>query len=57
MWTSSRRTRAAHPTRSRRVGVAVALLACVGLTGCRPQIFVSAKQLAGHVELFDVADT
>jgi len=34
MWTSSRRSRAAHPTRSRRVGVAVALLACVGLAAC-----------------------
>ena len=34
MWTSIRRTRAAHPTRSRRVGVAVALLACFGLAAC-----------------------
>ena len=34
MWTSIRRTRAAHATRSRRVGVAVALLACVGLAAC-----------------------
>jgi len=34
MWTSSRRSRAAHPTRSRRVGVAVAVLACVGLAAC-----------------------
>ena len=34
MWTSTRRTRAAHATRSRRVGVAVALLACVGLAAC-----------------------
>jgi hypothetical protein len=34
MWTSSRRSRAAHPTRSRRVGVAVALLACFGLAAC-----------------------
>ena len=34
MWTSTRRSRAAHPTRSRRVGVAVALLACVGLAAC-----------------------
>ena len=34
MWTSSRRTRAAHATRSRQVGVAVALLACVGLAAC-----------------------
>ena len=34
MWTSIRRTRAAHPTRSRRVGAAVALLACVGLAAC-----------------------
>ena len=32
MWTSPRRSRAAHSTRSRRV--AVALLACVGLTAC-----------------------
>ena len=34
MWTSTRRTRATHATRSRRVGVAVALLACVGLAAC-----------------------
>ena len=34
MGTSSRRTRAAHTARSRRVGVAVALLACVGLAAC-----------------------
>jgi hypothetical protein len=34
MWTSIPRTGAAHPTRSRRVGVAVAVLACVGLTAC-----------------------
>jgi hypothetical protein len=34
MWTSLRRTRAAHATRSRRVGVGVALLACVGLAAC-----------------------
>ncbi len=34
MWTSIRRTRAAHATRSRRVGVAVALLACFGLAAC-----------------------
>ena len=34
MWTSTRRTRAAHATRSRRVGVAVAVLACVGLAAC-----------------------
>ena len=34
MWTSTRRSRAAHATRSRRVGVAVALLACVGLAAC-----------------------
>jgi hypothetical protein len=34
MWTSIRRSRAAHATRSRRVGVAVALLTCVGLTAC-----------------------
>jgi len=34
MWTSIRRTRAAHATRSRRVGVAVAVLACVGLAAC-----------------------
>jgi hypothetical protein len=34
MWTSIRRTRAAHATRSRRVGAAVALLACVGLAAC-----------------------
>ena len=34
MWTSTRRSRAAHPTRSRRVGVAVALLACFGLAAC-----------------------
>ena len=34
MWTSIRRTRAAHATRSRRVGVPVALLACVGLAAC-----------------------
>lgn len=34
MWTSTRRSRAAHATRSRRAGVAVALLACVGLAAC-----------------------
>ena len=34
MWNSNRRTRAAHGTRSRRVGVSVAVLACVGLTAC-----------------------
>ena len=34
MWTSTRRSRAAHATRSRQVGVAVALLACVGLAAC-----------------------
>ena len=34
MWTSIRRNRAAHPTRSRRMGAAVALLACVGLAAC-----------------------
>ena len=34
MWTSSRRSRPGHATRSRRVGVAVALLACVGLAAC-----------------------
>ncbi len=34
MWTSTRRTRAAHGTHSRRVGVAAALLACVGLAAC-----------------------
>lgn len=34
MWTSTRRTRAAHTTRSPRVGVAAALLACFGLAAC-----------------------
>jgi hypothetical protein len=34
MWTSTRRSRAAHATRSRQVGVAAAVLACVGLTAC-----------------------
>ena len=34
MWTSTRRTHAAHATRSRRVGVAVAVLACFGLAAC-----------------------
>ena len=34
MWTSARRTRAAHAPRSRRVGLAVALVACVGLAAC-----------------------
>jgi hypothetical protein len=34
MWNSIRRTRTAHATRSRRVGVAVALLACFGLAAC-----------------------
>ena len=34
MWTSTRRTRAAHATRSRQVGVAVAVVACVGLAAC-----------------------
>ena len=34
MWTSARRSRAAHATRSRQVGVAAALLACFGLAAC-----------------------
>lgn len=34
MWIPIRRSRAPHATRSRQVGVAVALLACVGLTAC-----------------------
>jgi len=34
MWISLRRSRAAHATRSRQMGVAVAVLACVGLTAC-----------------------
>jgi len=34
MWTSTRRSRAAHATRSRQVGVVTALLACVGLAAC-----------------------
>ena len=34
MWTSTRRSGAAHATRSREVGVAVAVLACVGLAAC-----------------------
>lgn len=34
MWTSTRRSRAAHATRSRQVGVAAALLACFGLAAC-----------------------
>lgn len=34
MWTSIRRSRAVHATPSRQVGVAVALLACVGLAAC-----------------------
>ena len=34
MWTSTRRTRAPNATRSRRVGVAIAVLACVGLAAC-----------------------
>ena len=34
MWTSNRRTRATHPTRSRQVGGAVALLTCLGLAAC-----------------------
>lgn len=34
MWPSLRRSRAAHATRSLRGGVAVALLACVGLAAC-----------------------
>jgi len=34
MWTPIRRTRAVHATRSRQVGVAVAVLACVGLAAC-----------------------
>ncbi|MET0844299.1 MAG: hypothetical protein ABWY23_10625 [Mycetocola sp.] len=34
MWTSIRRSRAPHASRSRHVGVAVALLACFGLTAC-----------------------
>lgn len=34
MWHFIRRSRAAHATRSRQVGVAVALLACLGLAAC-----------------------
>src|SRR4051812_25044032 len=34
MRTSTRRSRATNPVRSRQVGVAVALLACVGLAAC-----------------------
>jgi hypothetical protein len=34
MWTSIRRSRAAHATRSRGVGFAVAFLACFGLAAC-----------------------
>jgi hypothetical protein len=34
MWNSIRRIRAAHATRSRWVGIAVAFLACVGLAAC-----------------------
>lgn len=34
MWISLRSSRAAHSTRSRRVGVAIASLACVGLAAC-----------------------
>lgn len=34
MWTSIRRSRAPHATHSRQVGVAVALMACVGLAAC-----------------------
>ena len=34
MWNSFRRPGAAHATRLRRVGVVVAVLACVGLTSC-----------------------
>lgn len=34
MWNSIRRSRAAQATRSRRVGVAVAFLACFGLAAC-----------------------
>jgi hypothetical protein len=34
MWNSLRRSRAAHGTRSRRVGVAVTVLACFGLAAC-----------------------
>ena len=34
MWTSTRRSGAAHPMRSRQLGVAAALLACIGLAAC-----------------------
>ena len=34
MWTTNRRSSAAHPARSQRLGVALALLACVGLAAC-----------------------
>ena len=34
MWTLNGRTRASHTARSRQVGVAVALLACIGLAAC-----------------------
>ena len=34
MWTLNRRSHASHTARSQQVGVAVALLACVGLAAC-----------------------
>ena len=34
MWTSNRRSRATHGGRSRPIGVAVAMLACSGLSAC-----------------------
>ena len=39
MWTSNRRLRAAHPTRvtrAQQLGLAIAVLTCVGLAGCAP---------------------
>ncbi len=47
MWTSIRRSRAAHATRSRRVGVAAALLACVGLAACTAVEAPSPASTAG----------
>lgn len=47
MWTSSRRFGAAHPSRSQQFGLAVALLACVGLAGCVPAESPPPAEAAG----------
>lgn len=56
---STRRSRATHPVRSRQVGVAVALLACVGLAACtvaEPTSSASTAEAATVAPLPDNGD-